>query len=215
MNLGPAWTLLLDEAKAARRGRIAAYSEFMPPPYVVVKPSGAVDPLALPDDDQDIWRISEYEQAQELRPGLLRIARHILEDLASLARGRSHRLSRALVDDNPAWPAALAGARVAVGRHADAGAAAGAVAHAGRQGARALDAVGRQPRGSAWFLAQLPPAGRGRRCARRVGALRATDDVGDGAAVAGGGARAGARRRRALPRRGSAGLHQRLSVGRR
>src|SRR4051812_17910955 len=105
MRFSPAWTRLLDEAKAARRGRIAAYSEFMPPPYLAVKPSGELDSIGpvgpIGDaDDGDVWRVSEYEQAQELRPGLLRVARHVLEELGSLARGRPHRLSRTLVDGN-------------------------------------------------------------------------------------------------------------------
>jgi hypothetical protein len=109
------WSLLEDEAKGAFLGPgrfpIRAYSEFMPPPYVGLKPYeperrrflctlGATDDLALD--------VTEYEQAEELEPGLDRIASLLCTEIAKLARGTSRAMSRTLLAGNPAWPPALA-----------------------------------------------------------------------------------------------------------
>ena len=96
-----------------------AYSEFMPPPYVGLKPympevqdatSSGASPGAL--------EIDEYEHAHDLVPGLDRIAQRIVAELGKLARGEAHALSHALLDGNPAWPAELAAA-AKTGRLAD------------------------------------------------------------------------------------------------
>jgi hypothetical protein len=89
---------------------LRAYSEFMPAPYVGIKPyapgrdhqactARAADDLVL--------EITEYEQGEELEPGLRRIASQLVTQVAKLARGTTHLLSRTLLEENPAWPAAL------------------------------------------------------------------------------------------------------------
>ena len=52
--------------------------------------------------------VTEHEQAHELTPGLAKIAAHLLTELDRLVRGTPHEFSRTLLDDNPAWPRALA-----------------------------------------------------------------------------------------------------------
>jgi Peptidase family M28 len=105
------WSQLETEAKGAFRGKgrlpLRAYSEFMPPPQVGIKPYGAWrDPQVAMGEDE--FAISEYEQVQELAPGLSRIAEHVIFELEKLTRGEPHALSRTLLEGNPAWPAELA-----------------------------------------------------------------------------------------------------------
>ena len=109
------WSWIAAEAKDAFVGSgrfpLRAYSEFMPPPYVVLKPyqlERAVQPTAAEAGEEHSLAVSEYEQAQELEPGLQRIATHVLGELGRLLRREPHALSRELLRDNPAWPAALA-----------------------------------------------------------------------------------------------------------
>jgi len=117
MSLPTAWSQIESEARGPLGGvgrfPLRAYSELMPPPYVGIKPydadrthlactAAASDPNALD--------ISEYERAQEIEPGLARVAAHILAELGKLVRGEPHALSRTLLDGNPAWPAPLAAA---------------------------------------------------------------------------------------------------------
>src|SRR5215831_16621402 len=100
------WSRIVAEARSAFAGAgrfpLRAYSEFMPPPYVGIKPYdpqlasacatfGVGDPTALD--------VSEYEQAHELEPGLARIASHIVAELGKLVDGRPHALSRTLLAD--------------------------------------------------------------------------------------------------------------------
>lgn len=86
---------------------IPAYSEFMPGPYVGRKPYGELDPFLFIPGDDTRWRISEYQEALQLRPGLEEIGRHILGELRKLAQGQ-HAFSKALLADNPYWPETLA-----------------------------------------------------------------------------------------------------------
>ncbi len=91
--------------------RIDAYSEFMPPPRVGWKPYGGrgPDPELLPPDDPFGWHVDEVEEARELQPGLLQVARQVLGKLARLLDGDpdSGLPSLDLVG-NPYWPAELA-----------------------------------------------------------------------------------------------------------
>src|SRR5262245_27578615 len=107
------WSRIEAEALHAFAGEgrfpLPAYSEFMPPPYVGLKPYETGRARA---DDRG-FDIDEYAQAQELGPGLRRIAGHVLRELRRLARGGSAQLSRTLLDGNPAWPPALAEAGAA------------------------------------------------------------------------------------------------------
>ena len=78
----------------------------MPPPYLGPKPYELLGPgSSFPDGD--VFEISEYEQADELQPGLERVAQHLLAELGNLVAGRPTELSRTLLTDNPAWPAEL------------------------------------------------------------------------------------------------------------
>ena len=113
------WSLLEAEAKSAFAGSgrfpLRAYSEFMPPPYVAIKPyapsmSRALDACTSRMGDELTLDITEYEQSEELEPGLGRIATLLVTEVARLARGTSRLMSHTLLDDNPAWPAALADA---------------------------------------------------------------------------------------------------------
>ena len=87
---------------------IAAYSEFMPPPRLLLKPYGNA-PCLFEDDDPWAWPITEYEEAFWLRPGLDKIAHQVLGALVHLAHGRpAHGLSKGKLQDNPYWPPQLA-----------------------------------------------------------------------------------------------------------
>ncbi|MEZ0227795.1 MAG: hypothetical protein ACAI25_04165, partial [Planctomycetota bacterium] len=94
--------------RGAGRFPIRAYSEFLPPPWVGVKPAGEGEPSChLAGADR--WSVAEHEEHEELRPGLERVARPLLVELGKLVRGERHALSRTLLDDNPAWSKALVG----------------------------------------------------------------------------------------------------------
>jgi hypothetical protein len=97
------WEELLS-AKAEAPSRIAAYSEFMPPPRV--RPGSGESPFER--DDPWGWRIGEVEEAAELRPGLHMVAHQVVGALARLIRGQSaHGLSRSKLEGNPYWPPEL------------------------------------------------------------------------------------------------------------
>src|SRR5215471_5405155 len=88
---------------------IAAYSEFMPAPWVGEKPYGT-RPLEQPFSDKEpaTWRISSRETAHELAPGFASIGRQIIETLLALATGTgAHKLGHAHLVDNPYWPRAI------------------------------------------------------------------------------------------------------------
>lgn len=111
------WEQIEAEAQDAFRGAgrfpLRAYSEFMPPPYVGIKPyapNRAQAATTFAVSSGDALDIDEYEQAHDLEPGLDRIANHLLSELGRLVRGQQRVLSHALLDGNPAWPAELADA---------------------------------------------------------------------------------------------------------
>jgi hypothetical protein len=107
------WDRIEAEARTAFRGKFAVppYSEYMPPPYIGIKP---YMPARTRNDatqgisDPRVLDIDEYEQAQDLEPGFDRIAAHLIAELGKLHRGAPHALSHTLLADNPAWPAELA-----------------------------------------------------------------------------------------------------------
>jgi hypothetical protein len=88
---------------------VDAYSEFMPPPYLSPKPYALVWPESEAGE-ADAFDITEYEQSEQLEPGLASIAGHVLGELGKLVAGRKTELSRTLLADNPAWPPELADA---------------------------------------------------------------------------------------------------------
>src|SRR5262245_8996490 len=87
---------------------MAAYSDFMPPAHVGGKPYGASGHCLFSQDDPWGWHITEYEEAQELVPGLKNIGEQIVHDLVQLGRGKPHGISRNKLTDNPYWPDELA-----------------------------------------------------------------------------------------------------------
>jgi hypothetical protein len=105
------WKRLLAEPEWCRgdgRFPLPAYSEFLPPPWVALKPYAGPDPHARDPKDNWGWHVSEYEQAHELRPGLQAIARAALAELMRLGRGQpAPQVSRRKLADNPYWPAGL------------------------------------------------------------------------------------------------------------
>ena len=90
---------------------LPAYSEFTPPPRVVRRPYGTADADGFSPDDPHGWPVGEYEEELELRPGLHLLARELVHGLTDLARGKPAPALRPLLDDNPYWPAELAGHR--------------------------------------------------------------------------------------------------------
>ena len=128
---------------------IEAYSEFVPPRALVGNPygDGGFDPAVFDPLDPFGWRISEYEEAREIRPGLPLIAQQVVGEIGRLLDGDPDTDIRELdLTDNPYWPPELGRSRPAA-RALRRLAAAGPVAHAGRQGPRALDALRRQRAG--------------------------------------------------------------------
>ena len=105
------WKVILEEAEASVRHEpvvARAYSEFMPAPYVALKPCALA--LESPADGEAGFFVSEHEEAEELAPGLAKVGAHLLGELAKLRAGHTHELSHALLKDNAAWPADLAAA---------------------------------------------------------------------------------------------------------
>ncbi|HEY8847659.1 MAG TPA: M28 family peptidase, partial [Thermoanaerobaculia bacterium] len=86
---------------------IPAYSEFMPAPRLGRKPLGSVDPTLFHDDDPFGWTITHEEEANELQPGLRRIAQQLLRKLQKLGRGEPHGIARKKLDGNPCWSFSL------------------------------------------------------------------------------------------------------------
>ncbi len=108
------WKTLLDGAPwftGEGAYPIAAYSEFMPPPRLGLKPyrHARREPLPFADDDPHGWQVTEYEEALELRPGLEQVGRRLVEALTGLAHGRpGHGIAPKKLMDNPYWPLRLA-----------------------------------------------------------------------------------------------------------
>lgn len=109
---GQGWKQLVRETEHFRHeGRypITAYSEFIPPPRVGLKPYGCINDGVFHEDDPWGWHITEYEQAWELRPGLEHLSKMIVHELADLGNGRLARgISKHKLIDNPYWPPELA-----------------------------------------------------------------------------------------------------------
>jgi hypothetical protein len=91
--------------------RIDAYSEYVPPPRVGWKPYGPVpvDSYLFSPDDPFGWKVHEFDEALELRPGLYHIARQLLARLRRLQDGNPDTgLPRHVSRNNPFWPSELA-----------------------------------------------------------------------------------------------------------
>jgi hypothetical protein len=95
------------------RGRdrfpIAAYSEFVPPPFLGPKPYGSIGVNPMIDGDPTGWAVTEYEEAFELEPGLECLAKRIVGTVAHLGRGEHHNgIAKIKLEGNPFWPPELA-----------------------------------------------------------------------------------------------------------
>ena len=89
---------------------IAAYSEFMPAPFLVEKPYGGRDPHFFSDDDPWGWPITEQEETFHLRPGMQRVADQVIGAFLEFLAGKSDLgLGPAAFDGNPYWAPELAG----------------------------------------------------------------------------------------------------------
>src|SRR5438128_137043 len=86
------WKQLIPAASPYRglgRYPIDAYSEFMPPHRLGWKPyfPEAPDPQLLDPEDPWGWYVTEYEEANELRPGLEQVAHQLVGRFWHLLRG--------------------------------------------------------------------------------------------------------------------------------
>jgi hypothetical protein len=91
---------------------ITAYSEFMPPPLVGCKPYGKPDYGLFSEDDPFGWKITEFEEEYELKPGIEHIGQQIMTSIVNLGNGITpHQITGHDGEnfrDNPYWPAQLA-----------------------------------------------------------------------------------------------------------
>src|SRR5713226_432268 len=88
---------------------IAAYSEFIPPPRLGIKPYSKNASLEPMSQDPYGWQVTEYEEAFEFRPGFQHLAGQWVTALARLGSGEpAHGIARGKLVDNPYWPPELA-----------------------------------------------------------------------------------------------------------
>jgi hypothetical protein len=88
---------------------LGAYSEFVPPPRLGLRPYGATDLVPFAQKDPFGWNVTEYEDDYELRPGMEEIAGQLIRALVKLDKGQPVRgLSQKVLADNPYWPPELA-----------------------------------------------------------------------------------------------------------
>src|SRR5689334_19912855 len=110
----PGWRQLIppdDCFRGAGRFPIDAYSEFMPPPRAGWHPYAPEppDPQLFSEEDLWGWYVSEYEEANEIQPGLAQVARQVIGRIWHLLRGDSkHAVHRRLLEGNVYWPEELA-----------------------------------------------------------------------------------------------------------
>jgi hypothetical protein len=108
------WHRLIPDEPCFRgegRFRIDAYSEYMPGPWLGWKPYGGhpIDSQFLAADDPCGWKVSEFQEAIELQPGLLQIGKQIMHKLARLLDGNAQTgLPKLDLASNPFWPGELA-----------------------------------------------------------------------------------------------------------
>ena len=109
------WQALTDDFPwfaGDRRFPIPAYSEFMPPPRVGLMPYGELDTTLFDPNDPHGWRVSEFDEAYQIRLGFENIAGQVMEHLIKFANdltsvyvagpnGRN-------LKDNPYWSDELA-----------------------------------------------------------------------------------------------------------
>ncbi len=91
---------------------IPAYSEFLPPPHLGCKAYGKPDFRILEGNDPFGWKISEIEEAYELKPGIEHLGRQIMNNIQKLGKGIPEHFIEGHggqnLCDNPYWPSDLA-----------------------------------------------------------------------------------------------------------
>ena len=109
MTTAAGWQQLIPAAdlfRGAGRYPIDAYSEFMPPPQLGWKPYGGEPPddqLFKPEDPWG-WYVSEYEEANELGPGLEQVAHCLVGKVRHMIHGDpTAGVSRPMLTDNVYW----------------------------------------------------------------------------------------------------------------
>src|SRR2546421_4645098 len=103
------WKQLLEGAPWFRgegKHPIAAYSEYIPPPRLAVKPYSKTVTTAFDKKDLWGWQVTEFEEAFEFRPGMEHLAQQIVKAFAHLGRGEpAHGIAHRKLMDNTYWPA--------------------------------------------------------------------------------------------------------------
>jgi hypothetical protein len=108
------WKQLIPSAnvyRGAGRYPIEAYSEFMPPPRLAWKPyrGNQIDALLFDPEDPWGWYVNEYEEHNELQPGMEQIAHQVVHRVFHLLHGdHVHGPPRRALTDNLAWPEDIA-----------------------------------------------------------------------------------------------------------
>ena len=100
----------VDHFHHAGAYRIDAYSEYMPPPRLGWKAYGTlpVNGQLFSNDDPFGWKINEFDEALELQPGLLQIAKQLMARLKRLQDGKPETgLPQHVAQNNPYWPPQL------------------------------------------------------------------------------------------------------------
>jgi hypothetical protein len=86
---------------------IDAYSEFMPPARLGWKPyaNEPPDPQLFDPEDPWGWRVTEYEEFNEIQPGLTQVAKQVISRLFHRLHGdQQHVPPKHLLGENLAWP---------------------------------------------------------------------------------------------------------------
>src|SRR5205809_7938814 len=83
----PALTAGAPWFRGEGRFPMPAYSEFMPPPRLGIKPYGTGGTAPFAEDDPWGWPVTEAEEAQQLRPGLADLAGPLVHALRGLDHG--------------------------------------------------------------------------------------------------------------------------------
>src|SRR5262252_9095102 len=102
--MSDAWEQIEAEARESFGKRpfpLRAYSEFMPSPYVGIKPyipARASTACTFAVSRAHTLDIDEYEQAHDVEPGLDRIAEHLVLELGKFLAGEPRGLPHALLE---------------------------------------------------------------------------------------------------------------------
>ncbi|OWK35526.1 M28 family peptidase [Fimbriiglobus ruber] len=108
------WQKLIPDGDVFRgEGRypIDAYSEFLPAPRFGWKAYGdqTPDPELFSVDDPFGWAVGEFQEVEELQPGLVQIGKQVLGQMAKLLDGNPNTgIPKLDLVNNPFWPPELA-----------------------------------------------------------------------------------------------------------